>query len=1047
MRAPLLALGTLVLVSATPLVSHAAPVKAAYFYNYMSRDHLDSLARAGFNRAVIKSIGDSLGTAHAGELRAWLDRGQRVGMEVAVAWAIQAQSRVQSLPPDRRYTWGTGTVERTMGCPVDSAFWRTAVYDRALEMLRGAPALTRLHVDLESYSGSRTHYNSGPCRCRPCLAEYAAAFAGRPAAEIPTLETYQEARVRDIFISLLARLTSLHPQIEITFFDLDLDSFVHRGLGRALTATRTRTMNFTERTYRTAGESVMAARLAMERIGLNAPLVAGLNMARFAPADLTTAMQSVLSQADGCFIFTTYSLWEHPDKLGTAYQLAGTRAEYWNALRAGFLLPDLEASEIRLMPDPIPQGTSAEVRFTLSNRGTGPARETRWVLSIDGTVVAMDDLPLGANGSVAVTAGLPPLTRGSHVFQVAVDALNQAPESDETNNLRTRTVDVVGVEESTPPPPPPPPPAPLAFPATPVLDNFDRSSGPLGSSWVGTLDSLVLASSRMKPLTARHLWALWDRAVFGANQEAYFTFADVASSSPRQGLLLKVQGRSFDAGAIEVRYDAVLRQVFVATFTPGIGLQDRGPGIAVKFSDNDVLGARAFGNGEVEVYRNGVRLGARSVAGWPFAAQPGRVGVSVQNTSTRIDNFGGGSLDGATGTTGTTSGPTNRPPVAAATATPVSGAAPLAVTFSSAASRDPDGDALTYQWDFGDGTTSTAPNPAHSYMSGTYRPILTVSDGRGGTDRDTLAITVTATRGFPATPIVDNFDRSSGPLGALWVGTTAGASVSSKRFKPITSAYIAVVWNGTPLGPDQEAYAMLYDVTSSSARQGLLMKVQGTTVESGAIEVRYDGVRRLVIVATRTATTGWEDRGTGIPVKFSDDDVLGARVYRTGQVEVFRNGLLIGTRSVAGWAHVTQGGRIGLTLENATSTRFENFGGGTMVGLAAMNGGSADPGWSRSTPVAEAPPALQLRGASPNPFQQETMIHFGLPSTGPVHLGIFDIQGRRVATIVNGPLHAGWHAVRWNGIDLHGAPVSAGVYFARLDAEREARVKRIVLTR
>ena len=56
--------------------------------------------------------------------------------------------------------------------------------------------------------------------------------------------------------------------------------------------------------------------------------------------------------------------------------------------------------------------------------------------------------------------------------------------------------------------------------------------------------------------------------------------------------------------------------------------------------------------------------------------------------------------------------------------------------FSSAGTTDPDGDALTYAWDFGDGGTSTAANPTHTYTkNGTYTATLTVKDptGRTGT--------------------------------------------------------------------------------------------------------------------------------------------------------------------------------------------------------------------------------------------------------------------------------------------------------------------------
>ncbi|GGP07698.1 glycosyl hydrolase [Nonomuraea glycinis] len=76
----------------------------------------------------------------------------------------------------------------------------------------------------------------------------------------------------------------------------------------------------------------------------------------------------------------------------------------------------------------------------------------------------------------------------------------------------------------------------------------------------------------------------------------------------------------------------------------------------------------------------------------------------------------------------------NRAPVAVASATPTSGQAPLTVAFSSAGTSDPDGDAITYAWTFGDGGTSTAANPTHTYTTnGTYTATLTVRDATGAT--------------------------------------------------------------------------------------------------------------------------------------------------------------------------------------------------------------------------------------------------------------------------------------------------------------------------
>ncbi len=83
----------------------------------------------------------------------------------------------------------------------------------------------------------------------------------------------------------------------------------------------------------------------------------------------------------------------------------------------------------------------------------------------------------------------------------------------------------------------------------------------------------------------------------------------------------------------------------------------------------------------------------------------------------------------------------------------------------------------------------------------------------------------------------------------------------------------------------------------------------------------------------------------------------------------------------------------------------------------------------------------------PNPFNPTTTIRYTNPVSSNVVLRIFDMLGREVNTIVNGSQPAGVYTVIWDGRDHQRMPVSAGVYFCRLEAGAFSQTIKMVYLR
>ncbi len=91
------------------------------------------------------------------------------------------------------------------------------------------------------------------------------------------------------------------------------------------------------------------------------------------------------------------------------------------------------------------------------------------------------------------------------------------------------------------------------------------------------------------------------------------------------------------------------------------------------------------------------------------------------------------------------------------------------------------------------------------------------------------------------------------------------------------------------------------------------------------------------------------------------------------------------------------------------------------------------------------PAQASLEQNYPNPFNSSTAIGFSLAEDVVLDLGIYDVTGRRIRTLLVGWRSAGVHSVVWDGRDAVGKRVASGVYLYRLLAGDETEARRLLL--
>lgn len=166
----------------------------------------------------------------------------------------------------------------------------------------------------------------------------------------------------------------------------------------------------------------------------------------------------------------------------------------------------------------------------------------------------------------------------------------------------------------------------------------------------------------------------------------------------------------------------------------------------------------------------------------------------------------------------------NAAPHAAAGADRTAGRAPITIRFNSNGSFDPDGQIVSYFWEFGDGSTSTEANPAHVYNSpGRYNAHLVVTDNFGATGETFLPLEFTAGGCVTNCARVSSIDLTAfrQPGNIKYVGTI---HVQNENGQPLANATVKIGW----VVPNRPVFLQTVVTNGSGDAQASIVGENGT---------------------------------------------------------------------------------------------------------------------------------------------------------------------------------------------------------------------------
>jgi uncharacterized protein YfaQ (DUF2300 family) len=234
------------------------------------------------------------------------------------------------------------------------------------------------------------------------------------------------------------------------------------------------------------------------------------------------------------------------------------------------------------------------------------------------------------------------------------------------------------------------------------------------------------------------------------------------------------------------------------------------------------------------------------------------------------------------------------------------------------------------------------------------------------------------------------------------------------------------------------------------------LAVVGNEVFVGGTFTSAGGVSANRVARFNTQTNTWSALGTG-----SQNGVNGeVRALAVVGNEVFVGGFFTSAGGVSAnyvarfntqtntWSALGTGSQNGVSgpvfalavvgNEVFVGGDFTSAGGVSANSVARWNSGTSRVEQLSST----APKTFLLEQNYPNPFNPSTTIRYQLPVASEVKLEVYDVLGKKVATLVSERQAAGYYQYVWNANGL-----TSGVYFYRLQAGTFTQTKKMILVK